>query len=86
MKKAKLFLAAIAVMGIVGGAVAFKAKTTHFATYYVATTTNVVPTKTIVDAYTVPSTTTTFVTAAYYTTLPGVDATKFAYITTDVNE
>jgi len=82
MKKAKLFLAAIAVMGIVGGAFAFKAKMFNPTfTYYVSTTTAVIPTSTITDAYTVLGTD-NYVTAEYFTTQSGKKATTFGYITT----
>jgi hypothetical protein len=83
MKKAKLFLAAIAIMGIAGGALAFKAKTASITktTIYYTSLYNEPATRYLTEAYTTASTT-TFLTEGYTTLLYDNTAKIYGYITT----
>jgi hypothetical protein len=82
MKKAKILLAALAVVTVVGGSLAFKAKTAFGGKMYY--TTNVaggIATATLSDAKTVAATTEAF--HEYYTTIfSSTVSTEPTYITT----
>lgn len=79
MKKAKVMLMAIAVLGVVGGAVAFKAKSAFGGiTYYTASTSTIKGT-TLLSAET---TAVGFGVAKYYTLTTTAFPTNFATITT----
>ncbi len=80
MKKARLFLAAIVVLGIAGGMFAFKAKSISTKTYFVTNTTDVKPTLSVPNAYT----TTTGMSKVYFTTTTTAFATNYAFVTSDV--
>ncbi|MCF6407518.1 hypothetical protein L3C95_31795 [Chitinophaga filiformis] len=82
MKKARVLLSAIAIFAVVGGAFAFKAKKNYsIVTYYVGTTSTLLPTRTISNA---TSTTTQIpgATLYYFTTVSTAFPTSTGYVYT----
>ena len=78
MKKAKIMLMAIAVLGVVGGAVAFKAKSFGGIPIYYSTT----ATQNATKLYSLSATTTASGLTFYYTTSFNSPATIKAFLTT----
>lgn len=71
MKRAKIMLTAIAVLGLVGGALAFKAKSTYGGILYTATTSTISATTTV-EATTVATGTQKVYVTFIYNQLPSL--------------
>jgi hypothetical protein len=78
MKKAKIMLMAIAVVGVLGGALAFKAKSAYGGVTYYTATTSTIKGVTFLNA----KTTNILGKTAYYTLVSTAFPTNFATITT----
>lgn len=84
MKKAKIALTAIAVLGTLGSALAFKAIKRSINVYFTTAVSNATATATVTHAITVVATS-TLGTFKYYTTISGDKATAYSKITTAAN-